>query len=298
MDHAPAAKTSPQIESTGAPSDDRIVGALRVIEPANGAGLGSRIETLVERALAKHRDKVDSFVKVNATNYLLYLTNPSEDEAQFEANLLSEELREELTARLKLGPDLRLKTIVLKMPVLTLAGAVGFPDRLLDLIARTWDQKKSREKEEAAAFGENSRPAGRRSARGGAETITYVDDDIDNALSRLSPQDIDRLPFGVIKITRTGTVLQFNTKEAELTKLVPQDIIGRNFFRDIAPCTNRREFLGRFADGVKSGKLDVTFNYLFDFRMRPRRVKVHLKKSYHDDHYWILVEMDEHSSAK
>src|SRR5258708_34544196 len=111
MDHAPAAKTSPQIESTGAPSDDRIVGALRVIEPANGAGLGSRIETLVERALAKHRDKVDSFGKVNATNYLLYLTNPPEDEAQFTANLLSAALRKALTARLKLGPYHRMQAI-------------------------------------------------------------------------------------------------------------------------------------------------------------------------------------------
>ena len=77
-----------------------------------------------------------------------------------------------------------------------------------------------------------------------------------------------------------------------MTNLKPVNMVGRNFFRDIAPCTSRREFLGRFAAGVKSGRLDVTFSYLFDFKMKPRHVTVHLKKSYYDQNYWILVEMN------
>jgi photoactive yellow protein len=273
--------------------DDRIVGALRIHGTDGQVDIGGRIDSIVDTLLGSQRETVDSYVKVGPRDYLLYLRNPSEDEAQFEANLLSEDLRQRIAAASKLGPELRVKTIVLQLPALTLMNAVGSPGMLLDLIARTWDEKKAREQKEAEALRAAAETGELRRSRNGRDSITYVNQDIDNALSSMSPTEIDRLPFGVIKVTPKGTVLQFNAREAELTNLAPQRIIGRNFFRDIAPCTNRREFLGRFVEGVKSGKLDVTFNYLFDFRMKPRRVTVHLKKSYHDENFWILVEMDQ-----
>ncbi len=285
MPSAPPAKTPP------APGPgEAAIGALRLFGLEGRIDLGAQVTSILEAALADEREKLDSFVQIDAANYLLYLRNPVEEEAQFDANLLSEDLRQKLDAALTIGPDLRVRTVVLTLPLHTLTAAIGTPATLLGLIERSWAEKKKRERQATEAL----RAAAPVAAGGGGANlsdITYGRDDIDNALAGLTPAELDTLPFGVIKITRQGTILQFNKKEGQLTNLVPGDIIGRNFFRDIAPCTNRREFLGQFVAGAKSGKLDVKFNYLFDFRMKPRRVTVHLKKSYHDEHYWILIDM-------
>lgn len=286
MPSAETVKTPPVANPAEAP-----VGALRLFGLDGRIDLGARATSILEAALADERDRVDSFVRIDASNYLLYLRNPVEDEAQFDANLLSEDLRQKLDAALTIGPELRVRTVVLSLPLHTLAAAIGAPATLLNLIDRSWAAKREREIEAAEALRAAAPAAADPGRRMNLNDITYGRDDIDNALAGLSPADLDALPFGVIKITRQGTILQFNKKEGQLTNLVPRDIIGRNFFRDIAPCTNRREFLGQFVAGAKSGKLDVKFNYLFDFRMKPRRVTVHLKKSYHDEHYWILIDM-------
>jgi photoactive yellow protein len=280
----------PSAEPTTHPAE-AAVGALRLFGLGNRIDLGARVTAIVEEALGADRERIDSFVRIDAANYLLYLRNRVEEEAQFDANFLSEELRQKLDAALKIGPDLRVRTVVLSLPLHTLAAAIGAPATLLNLIDRSWTAKKERELAAAEAL-RAAAPAAAGAGKGAnLADITYGRDDIDNALAGLSPVELDTLPFGVIKITRQGTILHFNKKEGQLTNLVPGDIIGRNFFRDIAPCTNRREFLGQFVAGAKSGKLDVKFNYLFDFRMKPRRVTVHLKKSYHDEHYWILIDM-------
>ena len=107
---------------------------------------------------------------------------------------------------------------------------------------------------------------------------------------RCSVEEIDRLPFGVIKVDRKGTILFYNDTEGRLAGFAPANVVGRNFFRDIAPCTNRPEFLGRFLHGVKTGRFDVTFRYLFAFRSREAVVRVTFRNSYFDDAVWILID--------
>ena len=65
---------------------------------------------------------------------------------------------------------------------------------------------------------------------------------------------------------------------------------ARIFFDEIAPCTKRPEFYGRFRDGVEQGDLNTLFEYEFDYKMNPTKVKVHMKKSLTGDSYWILVK--------
>ena len=121
-------------------------------------------------------------------------------------------------------------------------------------------------------------------------TALYDADDVRNALATMPASDIDRLPFGVIKVDRKSTVLLYNEAEGRFAGCSPATVIGRNFFRDIAPCTNRREFLGRFLEGVKTGRFDVTFQYVFRLRGLSVTVTVHFRNSYFDDAVWILVD--------
>ncbi len=120
--------------------------------------------------------------------------------------------------------------------------------------------------------------------------LEFDKDDIQNTIAKLSDAEINNLAFGAIELDKTGKVLRFNAMEGQITGRDPKDMIGKNFFTDVAPCTNTPEFKGKFDAGVAKGDLSVIFEYLFDYMMKPTRVKVHMKKSIIGDSYWIFVK--------
>ena len=120
--------------------------------------------------------------------------------------------------------------------------------------------------------------------------ISFEQDDLDNVLAWLTDKQIDNLPFGAIELDRTGRILRFNMTESQLTGRKPEAVIGRSFFNEIAPCCNRPEFRGVFDAGVRSGDLNAIFDYVFDYKMNPTRVRVHMKKALVGDTYWMFVK--------
>lgn len=122
------------------------------------------------------------------------------------------------------------------------------------------------------------------------EIVQFEQDDIANVLARLDDKAIDQLAFGAIQLDRDGKVLAYSKREASITGRDPKDVIGRNFFTEVAPCTRRPEFYGRFQDGVRSGNMSVMFDYVFDYKMNPTRVRVHMKNALVGDSYWVLVK--------
>ena len=106
----------------------------------------------------------------------------------------------------------------------------------------------------------------------------------------LTNRQLDALPFGAIQLDREGTILQFNEYEANLSNRRAPETLGRNFFREVAPCTNVREFYGRFRDGLEAGALNVAFDYRFAFKQAPRNVRVTLFFSEPTDTVWVFVQ--------
>ena len=106
----------------------------------------------------------------------------------------------------------------------------------------------------------------------------------------LSNAELDALPFGAIQLNPDGTILQFNEYEANLSNRRAPDTIGRNFFLDVAPCTNVREFHGVFIEGLVRGELNVTFDYRFAFKQAPRDVRVTLFYSAPTATVWVFVQ--------
>ena len=120
----------------------------------------------------------------------------------------------------------------------------------------------------------------------GLDTLyTQIDD--------LVPADLDQLPHGAIQLDRTGKVLQFNDYESRLANLQKERVIGRNFFTEIAPCTNVQEFHGRFQKGVDAKHLHEKFRYHFAFKQNPRNVLVTLFYSDKTDTVWVFVRPTE-----
>lgn len=122
------------------------------------------------------------------------------------------------------------------------------------------------------------------------QLVEFGKADIDNSIAKMSAREIDQLAFGAIQLDRTGKVLKYNVAEGQITGRTPTDVIGKNFFKEVAPCTNTPAFYGEFERGVREGKLSTMFEYVFDYNMKPTKVKVHMKKALSDDTYWVFVK--------
>jgi len=107
-------------------------------------------------------------------------------------------------------------------------------------------------------------------------------------LADMSPAEFDEMPFGMIRVDRAGVVKAYNEWEAKLARRQVQDVIGKNFFTDIAPCTNVVEFRGKLDSLAASGEKTYIFDYDFAFPWGTRRVRVRFVVE-SDDERWVLV---------
>ena len=96
------------------------------------------------------------------------------------------------------------------------------------------------------------------------------------AVARLSPEQLDQLPYGLITLDATGRVVHYNDTEARLVGLPKNRVVGRSFFGEIAPCTRVREFEGRFFELARdpSRVRVVTFDFVFRFSSGDQAVTV------------------------
>lgn len=93
-------------------------------------------------------------------------------------------------------------------------------------------------------------------------------------IPNLSETELDDLPFGVIVLAENGTVLAYNRAESELAGRQPEDVIGRNFFTEIAPCTSVQSFFGGFREFCQGDESSRTFRFTFRFPGGAVRVQI------------------------
>ncbi len=113
---------------------------------------------------------------------------------------------------------------------------------------------------------------------------------IDDVMGRLDRSEIANLPYGGIELDRNGTVLFYNQAQADIANRDVRNVQGKNFFREIAPCTNRPEFRGRFDEIIAGAKNLAMFDYTFDYNMKPTRVSIQMKKSTQGESVWIFIK--------
>jgi photoactive yellow protein len=111
----------------------------------------------------------------------------------------------------------------------------------------------------------------------------------------MSREDLDALPFGLIGLDAMGIVRVYNAAEATYSGRSPDRVIGRSFFEEIAPCTNVRDFHGRFV-GLVTGRLapPVTFRFNFAFPERDVDVRIVMDSAGgYEVAVWVVVEKEE-----
>lgn len=111
-------------------------------------------------------------------------------------------------------------------------------------------------------------------------------------LSALSAAEIDSLPFGFIALAPDGTVRKYNRFEADLSRKDPQEVLGKSFFREVAPCTQVHEFEGRFRELLARGADEspaLTFDFEFRFRHGSQKVRIAFLRSPLDSEVIVTV---------
>lgn len=111
-------------------------------------------------------------------------------------------------------------------------------------------------------------------------------------LDESSDADLDLLPFGVIGLDPDGTILRYNQYEARLARLDRNQVIGRRFFTDVAPCTGGEAFEGRFRKAVENGSFGSLdrFPFVFDFRFGAQEVAIEIVRPQNArGRYYLLI---------
>jgi photoactive yellow protein len=105
----------------------------------------------------------------------------------------------------------------------------------------------------------------------------------------MTSRELDALPQGVIQLDPEGRILQYNLYEENLANMKREHTVGRNFFKEVAPCTDVQDFQGRFEAGVAARKLNHAFRYHFSFPKNPTDVEVEMHYSPTTDTVWVFI---------
>lgn len=107
-------------------------------------------------------------------------------------------------------------------------------------------------------------------------------------LDRLTVEELDAIPYGVVQLDLHARVLSYNIAEAENVGVMPRPL-GLHFFYEVAPSANVPEFYGRFLEGIAEQRLDDTFSFTFSCALMPRRVMVRQYYSVRTGSVWLFV---------
>jgi photoactive yellow protein len=124
-----------------------------------------------------------------------------------------------------------------------------------------------------------------------ATDLSFAAPGLHGRLARLSPEQLDRLEFGVIGFGADTNVSQYNQTESEAAGLGATRVLGQPLFTNVAPCMNNFMVAQRFEDAQDDNTvLDDTIDYVLTLRMRPVKVKLRLLAEPGSAQRYVLVQ--------
>lgn len=121
------------------------------------------------------------------------------------------------------------------------------------------------------------------------EVIKFGSDDLENRLAA-DPSRAELLPFGAILVDQKGDVLRYNQIESGISGRSVGDVVGHNFFNEIAPCAKGQIFYNHFFRAVADGHVNTMFDYQFDYKMKATNVRIHMKSADATRGIWIFIK--------
>jgi photoactive yellow protein len=121
-------------------------------------------------------------------------------------------------------------------------------------------------------------------------TVDFDAPNLAAEIERLSLNEVDDLPFGVILLDREDTVLFYSKTEARLSGYgkIP---IGRNWY-ELSICMANDEFQGRIARAREKGPVDLEFGWTGDYNDPKRDLRFRIQSASSAEDIWIFIERD------
>jgi photoactive yellow protein len=106
----------------------------------------------------------------------------------------------------------------------------------------------------------------------------YHEPRLADVVETLSPEDVNALPFGAIRLDVNGEVTFYSDAERRLSGYRKKPM-GLSFFTEIAPCMNNAAFRGRIERALAAGHLDITFSHTGDFDDKAKELTVRVQSA-------------------
>ena len=100
--------------------------------------------------------------------------------------------------------------------------------------------------------------------------------DLAAVVEKLTPEQINALPFGAIRLDASFKVVFYSDVERQASGY-RLDADGRPFFLEVAPCLNTAKYRGRIDAALAGGTLDITFDQTADLPSGARDVDLHVR---------------------
>jgi photoactive yellow protein len=123
----------------------------------------------------------------------------------------------------------------------------------------------------------------------GARPQDVAEEALRERIEQLSPEALDRLPFGVIRLDAAGRVTFYSKTEGEQSGFGDRKAIGQDFFTQMAPCLGTPEFLRRIERARQEATLDVMFEQIGDFDDAERELRVRVLSA-SSGGLWIFIQ--------
>lgn len=112
---------------------------------------------------------------------------------------------------------------------------------------------------------------------------SFNDPSLPEWLDSQSDDAYDTLGFGLVKMDYTGTITAYNIALSSLAGVSKENALGKNFFTQVAPCTNNFMVAEKYQNAV----LDETIPYMFTYITKPTPVELRLIKGKNGSQYLL-----------
>lgn len=83
---------------------------------------------------------------------------------------------------------------------------------------------------------------------------------------KITREKLDDLPYGAIELDASGTILEYNKAESEMSRVSHGNAMRKNFFTRIAPCADVQDFHERYDNFLKGNKPSKEFQFTYRFK--------------------------------
>lgn len=119
--------------------------------------------------------------------------------------------------------------------------------------------------------------------------IDFDAPDLAARIEQLSDIEIDRLPFGVVRLDAEGVILLYSATEARQSGYGSQPV-GLRFF-EIASCSSKNDVHAQIVRGQEEGHVDLEFALPGDYADPARGVRLRVQSA-RQGGVWMFMQRD------